>query len=260
MKKNCLVILSTFFFHFSTLSNAYNVTSQCYQCLTQTSPSSKYCLPYEDSSTGYCCQTSSTADQCSSNSRYVCSDLVQSQSMKLFLCPNQATKCFSTSLLQSYDQNIASRVIYVSDYSEQAGGTTLDFGNLDICGWHIIGDNQFVKDKFLRITIGTVNNVKCYLNSGTSILSASGETSCVANTNYDFNADQHVFITVQGQSASGAYLQFSYKLVDRIQISAIASMYSVSVFLYVLLTGTMLVLVSRFCAQKIVRDNQEHWK
>ena len=88
----------------------------------------------------------------------------------------------------------------MDDYSLQTGGTTLDFGNNDICGWHIIGDNQFMKSKYLRITIGTLNNAKCYLNSGTNILGASGETACMANTNYDFNADQHVFITVQGQS------------------------------------------------------------
>ena len=79
---------------------SYNITSSCYSCLSSTAPSNKYCISYDDATTGYCCELGNANDSCSKYTRYVCSDLVQSKSMKLYLCPNTATKCYATSLTE----------------------------------------------------------------------------------------------------------------------------------------------------------------
>ncbi len=177
-----------------SLVKTYSITSSCYSCLSSVSPSNKFCISYDDAPSGYCCEASNSTDACSKFSRYLCSDLVQSKSMKLYMCPNQATKCYSTSLLQDYGSTSISKVIFANDQSQQLGGTTPDFGNFDTCGWHIIASTEYVRDKLIRITINSISNTNCYLNSGTNILNANGETTCSYNTEYDFDADQHVFI------------------------------------------------------------------
>ena len=88
---------------FTYKSHGYTITSDCYGCLSSTSPVNKYCMSYEDAPKGYCCDTTNNNDFCSVNKRFMCSDLVQSKSMKLYLCPNSPTKCFSTSTSLDYD-------------------------------------------------------------------------------------------------------------------------------------------------------------
>ncbi len=71
-----------------SFTTAYTTTSDCYNCLIASNPTSKYCISHEDASSGYCCSTAST-HFCGNNKRYLCSDIVQTPSMKLFLCPYQ---------------------------------------------------------------------------------------------------------------------------------------------------------------------------
>lgn len=40
----------------------YTITSNCNSCLSTST--SKYCSPYEDSPTGYCCDSTSLTDFC----------------------------------------------------------------------------------------------------------------------------------------------------------------------------------------------------
>ncbi len=73
-------------------------------------------------------------------------------------------------------------------------GTSLDFGFQDTCGWRLIPDTQYVEDKIIKLKVESLYLVNCYISSGTSIKSASVETSCVQGTEYTFDAKQHVFI------------------------------------------------------------------
>lgn len=57
-----------------------------------------------------------------------------------------------------------------------------------------------------------------------------------------------MFIVASGTSAS-AYMQFSYQLVDRLDIVEVSIIYSVSIFVFVLLVGLLMVLTARFCVQ-----------
>ena len=68
-----------------------------------------------------------------------------------------------------------------------------------------------------------------------------------------------MFIVASGTSAS-AYMQFSYQLVDRLDIVEVSIIYSVSIFVFVLLVGLLMVLTARFCVQKVIKKNQDYWK
>jgi hypothetical protein len=85
----------------------------------------------------------------------------------------------------------------------------LDFGYQDSCGWKIVADTNYVLDKTIKIKVESMYLVNCYISSGTSIKNSVAEDSCAQGTEYTFDADQHVFIVVQG-TATGAYMQFSY--------------------------------------------------
>lgn len=63
-----------------------------------------------------------------------------------------------------------------------------------------------------------------------------------------------MFIVASGQSAS-AYMQISYQLVDRLDIVEVSIIYSVSIFVFVLLVGLLMVLTARFCVQQVIRQN-----
>jgi hypothetical protein len=85
------------------------------------------------------------------------------------------------------------------------------------------------------------------------------QSNCAQGTQYSFDATQHVFVVVQGTAAS-AYMQFSYQLVDRMDIVEISIIYSVSVFTFVLLIGLIMVLTARYCIQQVIKQNQDYWK
>jgi len=53
-------------------------------------------------------------------------------------------------------------------------------------------------------------------------------------------------VVAQGTSAS-AYMQFSYQLVDRLDIVQVSIIYSVSIFVFVVLVGLLMVLTARYC-------------
>eukprot|EP00347_Sterkiella_histriomuscorum_P006261 403353448 len=193
------------------------------------------------------------------SSRYLCTDVVQSKSMKLYLCPNTQSKCFSTSTSLDYDQNTYSKVIRVGDQAQQVGGSTLEFGKDDICSWRIIADSQYVQDKFIRISINTLYQTNCFINAGTSIRSTTSEVSCASGTQYDFDADKSVFIILQGASA-GATMQFTYQLVDRLDFKYVAVIYSVAVSVFIILAAVIAILTVRFVVQLTIRKNQQTWQ
>ncbi|CDW74466.1 UNKNOWN [Stylonychia lemnae] len=251
---SCLVIVATYIAQLQ----GYSITSDCYGCLSSTSPVNKYCLSYEDASKGYCCDLSNTNDFCSQNKRFMCSDRTQSKSMKLYLCPNSASKCFSTSTSLDFDQNTFSKIIYAGDQAKQVGGTTLDFGKDDVCSWRIIADTQFIQDKFIRITVNTLYQTNCFINQGSSIDTTTSETSCVSNTEYDFDSDTQVFIVSQGLT-SGASMTFTYQLVDRLSFTQVIIIYSISISVFIILAAIVVILVVRFTIQIVIRDNQITW-
>lgn len=86
---------------YSKITFQYTITSNCNSCLSTST--NKFCSPYEDSSTGYCCDSTNESDFCGKNNRYLCSDVVNSNSMKLYLCPTSQSKCFSTSTSLDFD-------------------------------------------------------------------------------------------------------------------------------------------------------------
>jgi hypothetical protein len=55
-------------------------------------------------------------------------------------------------------------------------------------------------------------------------------------------------------------MQFSYQLVDRLDIVEVSIIYSVSIFVFVLLVGLLMVLTARFCVQQVIKQNQDYWK
>ena len=44
-------------------------------------------------------------------------------------------------------------------------------------------------------------------------------------------------------------MQFTYQLVDRLDIVEVSIIYSVTIFVFVLLVGLLMVLTARFCVQ-----------
>ena len=90
---------------------------------------------------------------------------------------------------QDYDEAKSTRVLMVGDANDQVGGTTLEFTTNDICGWHLMAGTQYPRDKYIRIKIEQMSNVKCFINSGKSISSASSEVACASESTYDFDAD-----------------------------------------------------------------------
>lgn len=142
----------------------------------------------------------------------------------------------------------------VGDANDQVGGTTLDFNTNDICGWHLIADTQFPREKYIRVKIEVINNSKCFINSGSGIDTATHEISCASDSTYDFDADQHVFIVVLG-SSSGSYVKFKYSLVDRLTYDQVSIIYAFSVFFFILLSAAVVVLVIRFVVQYVIRNN-----
>ena len=63
----------------------------------------------------------------------------------------------------------------------------------------------------------------------------------------------------QGTSSS-AYMQFSYQLVDRLDIVQVSIIYSHTIFFFVVLVGVVMILTARFCVQSVIKQNQEYWK
>jgi predicted PurR-regulated permease PerM len=55
-------------------------------------------------------------------------------------------------------------------------------------------------------------------------------------------------------------MQFSYQLVDRLDIVQVSIIYSVSIFVFVLLVGLLMVLTARYCIQQVIKQNQDYWK
>ena len=55
-------------------------------------------------------------------------------------------------------------------------------------------------------------------------------------------------------------MQFSYQLVDRLDIVSISIIYSVSIFCFVLLVALLMVLTARYCIQQVIKQNQDYWK
>ena len=69
------------------------------------------------------------------------------------------------------------------------GGTTLDFGKDDTCGWHIKVDSQYLGKKTVNITIEKASFVNCYINTGKNITNAQNEVTCYKGQSYTFDAD-----------------------------------------------------------------------
>jgi hypothetical protein len=105
-----------------------NLTSSCFACLSNATSYFKFCVPYENSPQGWCCDTANTSDICSTSSQYLCTDLTPSKNLQTYLCPNQQTKCFASSLSESFTDVDATKVLYVNDQSSQVAGTSLNFG------------------------------------------------------------------------------------------------------------------------------------
>ena len=54
-------------------------------------------------------------------------------------------------------------------------------------------------------------------------------------------------------------MQFSYQLIDNLDIQKISLIYSACVFGLVLFAGILVIFVSRFCVQSVIKKNQESW-
>ena len=98
--------------------------------------------------------------------------MAQTKSMKLFMCPNDPDKCFSTTPFTTFDAIMDSKLIMLNDYSGNLAGTTLDFTTNDVCGWHLMVDNQYIRNKKVIVTVNKVFNATCYLNIGNNITTA----------------------------------------------------------------------------------------
>ena len=54
-------------------------------------------------------------------------------------------------------------------------------------------------------------------------------------------------------------MQFSYQLIDNMDIKEIALIYSGSTFGLILIAGLIVILISRTCVSKVIKNNQESW-
>ena len=48
--------------------------------------------------------------------------------------------------------------------------------------------------------------------------------------------------------------------MDRLDIVQVSIIYSVSIFVFVLLVGLLMVLTARYCIQQVIKQNQDYWK
>ncbi len=125
-----------------TVGFAYDYSTDCFGCLASVATTNKFCLPYEESPDGYCCNMGNTADICSTSNRYFCTDLASSINMRIYFCPNKPNKCFTSTPNSNFLNTVSksNKVIYLKDQAIQVAGSTLEFGLGDTCGWRIIAD------------------------------------------------------------------------------------------------------------------------
>ena len=120
---NCLTSLALIILVYSMMETStvlgYSVTtpSLCSTCLQSTTANTynKLCLSSENALFGYCCNITDTTDYCSSSSRYLCSDMAQTTSMKMWFCPMDPTMCFHSSPTESFIGAYPGKTLYVND-------------------------------------------------------------------------------------------------------------------------------------------------
>ena len=110
--------------------------------------------------------------------------------MRYYFCPNLENKCYSSTPKNVGQNTIANtKVLFIKDTASQLGGTTIDFGLNDLCGWQVAGETDYTQGKVIKVKIEQLYLANCYLSNGYSISNASSETSCVAGTEYTYDAD-----------------------------------------------------------------------
>jgi len=50
----------------------------------------------------------------------------------------------------------SNKIIYLRDQAKQVGGTTLEFGLADTCGWRIIADAQYIADRIIKLKVESI--------------------------------------------------------------------------------------------------------
>ena len=83
------------------------------------------------------------------------------------------------------------------------------FTTNSVCSWKLRSIPEYHFNKQIKIDIETTSSVQCYVANGHDIATSDTYYECTAGKSYTVDADQHVFIVVQG-TATGAYMQFSY--------------------------------------------------
>eukprot|EP00347_Sterkiella_histriomuscorum_P014283 403361472 len=198
------------------------------------------------STTGYCCDKSNTADQCSS-SRYLCSDTAPNLPMRLNFCPFQQNLCYDKA------QNT------LTDNSKHTAATSNFFGNNNVCAWKIKTITDYYFNKKIIVEIKEANFISCYVAYGESMLKADNYQSCSVGQKIEIDADQHVFVVAQGLSAA-AHFQFDYYMADKINLMWLSLIFSLSLFgLLAIIAGLMIYLTARWTGS-LVSQNKVFWQ
>eukprot|EP00347_Sterkiella_histriomuscorum_P021819 403332654 len=183
-------------------------SSGCSTCLSTST--NFICKDNTVDTRSYCCASTSTTDRACQ--RDVCSNNLQTTSMRLYTCPYEVKACGGSDPDQIVQLG--------KNYSIVTGSKFVQYS---ICYWTLKASDLTAKTSLnsnaskISVTINTMTNTYLYLNNGTSALKAANETSVSFYSGYQFtfNSDQTVYILAVAYDTSPSLnISYTYKWVD----------------------------------------------
>ncbi|CDW73743.1 UNKNOWN [Stylonychia lemnae] len=174
--------------------------AQCTTCLS-TLTTNFVCKDNTVDTSGYCCASTDTTRQCKRN---VCSNNVNTTSMKLFACPYETKVC----------GGISSQLPIILNETITKASSSSTFKKSNVCYYAIKPSDYGSASNisYLNIMINSYKNTYIYLNNGTSPNNAANQTTVdqYTGSNFTVGANQIYYMVVVAYDDSPS-INFTYR-------------------------------------------------